>query len=191
VKTVKTLIIIFLLLQANISFAQEVFTDTLTNREYLFLCGVSHDFQKMKLHDGSKIIWKSYKELEQSDLLSSKNFLSKIFSRNLYFVLQGHNWSAKMTGDSLNFPDYTTGELLKFNIKIYPDDDLMTRFSVMFKSSDNRAFGVVTYKGWTSGRQEICTLDNGDDESFSLFDVYLCIDGKVYRGCVYIESEKP
>jgi hypothetical protein len=180
--------------------AQEIFTDTISKKEYLFLGEMSYCAQKKELikvlDEKGEISLEPLSELVQSDLLKSKDFLTRIFNQKLTFVLNGSNhWLAEFNIDSLKF-HYEDD--LKFKVQIYPAYDLVTRFSVMFKSLDNRAFGVITYKGLPSQKERdflnkwdyVCGFDNGNDISLSLFEVYLCVDEKVHRGCVYIEKIK-
>lgn len=171
--------------------AQEVFIDTITKNRSVFVGLLNQDRDSMRVIENKIPIWKAVKDVEQQDLLSGKKFLSFLQINRLCFKMEGYEpfWQAFISGEEILFFDTESGEQEQFGIDIYTNDsDVDPMFCMMFKSSDNSVFGVINYVGMNYLEQRCCEYELS--ENISLYEVYLCKDDKIYRGCAEIEPDK-
>jgi hypothetical protein len=179
------LVSIFALLSGGYGQAQEIFTDTLSKKDYLFLGSVSADKGKAKMLEKGKIVWKWFNEIEQTDLLDSKAFTEEIFKYNMQFYLEGYEpfFSAALTADTLTFFDTETGDARNYPIKILTKDHTTDgAIFLMFSNENGTAFGVIDRP---SGMQQMCKFIIAEEEK-TLYRTFFSVENKVYNGCVTI-----
>jgi hypothetical protein len=181
----------FVLLASSYVQAQEIFTDTISNKEYLFLGSVSLCGQKAKvLDENSEISWKPFSEIEQSGLLDSKEFVGKISQHNLRFDFVGCEpfFRAEIHKDLFTFWDTETDETTGYSVKILTKDHTMDgQVLFMFSNERGTVFGVVYRKWFTnSDTQQFCEFNIPEEEN-TLYSTFFSVDNKVYNGCVTIE----
>jgi uncharacterized membrane protein len=165
--------------------AQEIYTDTHSKREYLFLGGVSLDRQKAKVHEKGEILWKPFHEMEQSDLLNCKKFVDEIFKHNLQFQIEGYEpfFNATITKEKFIFHNTETGMKTDYPIKILTGEQ---GIYLMFSNEKGNVFGVIFREWFTnSDTQPFCEFNIPEDE-LTLFSAFLTVENKTYRGCVRI-----
>ncbi|WP_159565232.1 hypothetical protein [Budvicia diplopodorum] len=167
--------------------AQEQFVDPITNVESLFL-GSVHDDQ-VKVLEYNNILLKDKSSLVQNGALSGKQFINRVFSRRLHFEMEGHEplWQAKLTKNGLVFigPD----KQQRYQTTIYINEkDTGGAYYFTFRSHKDNVFGVVNYLGLRSENQRMCEYNIGDSDS--LYEVYLEINGRNYRGCATLNNQE-
>jgi hypothetical protein len=86
----------------------------------------------------------------------------------------------------LTFTDFGD-ENETYKIEIYTDrSGTIPRFYMMFQDTENgRAFGLINYLGKYPADQRTCEC-NISEKEVSLFEAYIYIKGKIYRGCAKI-----
>ena len=176
---------------SNTAICQEVFIDTLSNKQNIFLGAYTENLDSMKTLEDGVIKWKYRKNLEQEDILSGEDFITEIFHHKLCFLLGGYEpfWSVKIVNkNKLVFHDFDSGEDKECEINIFVNNSRVApEFYIMFKNIDNNVFGLINYLGWFRPEQRLCEYNIS--EEISLYEAYVCINGKTYKGCAIIEKE--
>lgn len=175
-----------LLVSAN-AVAQEQFIDPITNVESLFL-GSIHDDQ-VKVLEYNNILLKDKSSLVEGGVLSGKQFINRIFSRRLNFELEGQEpfWQAKLSKGGLVFTVADKVQRYQTAI-IINEQDNGSGYYFTFRSPKDNVFGVVNYLGLRSASQPVCEYNKGAEDD-SLYEVYLQINGRNYRGCATINNQ--
>ena len=175
------------------AYGQEVYRDKSSGESFLFLGEITLDKQELKVFHEGVISFKAQNQLEQDGLLIGKEFTDALFSQGLYFQLDGYEpfWSVRITQDELTALTFGNGDEGKgqYAIHFYSDARSMSpTFFAMFISENGRVFGTINNIGLTPRQeQKVCEFNipgNGD----SLYEVYISMDGVIYKGCATIES---
>ena len=176
---------------------QEIYTDKSSQSasSYLFLGAVRASKQKaleIKVWSNDRIEYKALNELTQSDLLTGEDFAETLFKQGLYFQLEGYEpfWKAKIEKDKLSIFSPESDQEQKHAVRFYANKHGVNhRFFAMFSTENGAVFGVINYIGVDPGQgQQACEyLIPEEDES--LYEVYISIQERIYRGCATITDK--
>ena len=190
----KVLFTILLLLFTFITtYAQEIYIDDKTLDTCLFLGGINTDNDKeLKVIENGKIVFKNFDNLTQIGLLIGKEFTDEVFKQGLCFELNGYEpfWNIKLLKDKIIVWDMETGERIEYTVNLHTDLHTLTSvFYAMFSVNDFSIYGTINNIGfWPNSKcQCICEYDIPEKEN-PLFEAYVYIKGRVYKGCVTINK---
>ena len=158
--------------------AQEVYKDTATQQESLFLGSIEE--KNVKVLEQGNIKWKNREKLEQTGLLTATQFLNKIFNSGLCFEAEGYEpfWKIILTQNQLEITDAENGTKRAVKSEIFINQNTVGIY-FSFISSDGKIFGTINYLGFQN--QRICDYNLSDENS--LYETLITINGKVYEGC--------
>jgi uncharacterized membrane protein len=167
--------------------AQDVFKENISKKEYVFIGSIQAD--SLKVFNSVKPIWIKKSNVEQVKKLSSKEFLSFVLSKNLKFVGQGDEpfWKIEILKNKLIYFDSKTGKKTNYGITLKTNDsDIDNSFSFMFSDAKTNVYGILRSVGLYPSAQKHCQLCIA--EEISLYEVFIHVDGKVFKGCATIIS---
>lgn len=178
----KLLILILLLNTSLIIFSQEVYKTASSSNGLLFL-GAENSEGLLKVLDGNTIKYVSKDDLEQVEQLAFDKMFERFHELNMEVTCSGYEpfWNLIMKKDSVK------GLIIDKNIDTpvdyYYTQTLGWGWSLMFKSKDGNIVGLV--------RRPVsdCHCEFELDEDTSFYESFVCVDGIVYEGCVFINKE--
>ena len=177
---------------------QEIYTNKSSpgSNSYLFLGAVRTSKQKVvevKVWGNDRIEYKALDELTQSDLLTGEDFTDTLFKQGLHFQLEGYEpfWKAKIEKNQLSILSPESDQEQKHAVRFYANKQGMNPgFFAMFSTENEAIFGAINSIEIAPGqKQRICEyLIPEEDES--LYEVYISIEERIYRGCATITDSK-
>ncbi len=177
------IVIAFLLISLfNLSaFSQEMYKVQGSEKELLFLGAINSGKLKVWCDDEIKYITKD--SLEQVGQLSFRETFERFESEGLQITASGYEpfWNLKFKGNTITgiFVDKEISTTIQF---FYPDT-LGWGWSMMFGSGDNRITGLIHRP--VSG----CYCEFEIEEDTSFYEIFVCVGGTVYEGCVFVNKK--
>lgn len=177
-KTVSFFILIVLGLKVN---SQEIYRNKETGAEVIFL-GNYRDEECLRVLDSGNIYFIEKDKLEQINELNPKEFLQLLSKNKLRFRFEGSEpfWSLDIQNNSFIFYD---NQEIKFSVEFFFDNQ--SGFNLMFQSSNKKVFGLIKRVDTKFDKTQACNLSI--TEYYNVFELYITINGKVYKGCGYID----
>ncbi len=182
----KFFIILFCIVCVNAD-AQQVYIDTVTRQEYVFVGSTQKDSLKF-LHAG-ELKWIKKGALQQTDILTTKQFLKRIFSNKLFFSAESEEpfWSATISGKELVV---SSNNSINKHYKIgfvTNDLDIDNSLYFSFKEQTNRVFGFV--RRVPQPENGILNCDLCLCQESSVFEIFIQIGTQIFKGCVTIQKK--
>jgi len=167
-------------------YGQEIYLNKKSQDTCLFLGGIADG--QLKVIENGYIVFRKAEDLMQVGLLTGDEFTKELFQQNLCFELEGYEpfWKVVIYGDNLTvwLPD-GYGEK---QYKICNEESLSPDFFAMFSTECGSIFGTINYIGISSaGEQRVCEYNIPEEEN-SLYEAYVSIQGKAFKGCATIRK---
>ncbi|WP_091404770.1 hypothetical protein [Aquimarina amphilecti] len=107
-------------------------------------------------------------------------------SSNLYFIGEGDEpyWQFKINSSKLLFKKIDSLREESFECEFYYDKQ--SGFNLMFKSLDNKAFGLIRRVDYKLESDKSCSL--GLSDNYLVYETFITINGKMYEGCASIDK---
>ena len=152
----KTQFFIIFCLIFQLSSCQEKF-----NNQAIFLGEYTKDSIKTFTNNSIKYISKD--SLRQTNQFTSKEFITVLDSLNLFFVAEGDEpfWQLKLNSSELTFMKYDYEKEVSFKPVISIDEQ--SGFNVMFKSENNKIFGLIRRVDNKLEAEKSCNLSLSDN----------------------------
>ena len=172
-----------------IVYGQEVYLNKKSRDTCLFLGGIA-DCQ-LKVVENGDIVFRKAEDLTQVGLLTGDEFVDELFRKNLCFQLDGYEpfWKVVIFGDNLTvwLPDDNGEKQYKICLQTN-EEGLSPDFFAMFSTECGSIFGTINDIGITSeGEHRVCEYNISDEEN-SLYEAYVSIQGKAFKGCATIRK---
>lgn len=166
---------------------QELFVDKISQDTCLFLGGIRTGEKELKVFGKDGIVFRHMNKLEQVGLLEGEEFAKTLFEHGLYFELEGYEpfWQATITRDSIVVTEYTSEperHAIRFHAGGHPG------FFAMFSGADGNIYGTINYIGLTPNEPQRPGEYNIPEDEESLYDAFLCVRDKIYRGNATIKK---
>ena len=154
------------------------------NDKYIFL-GEYNDQEELKIYKNDSVYLLKENILEQTYQYKPNEFMQVLHENDLYFIAEGDEpyWSFKLNLFELCFEKYDSTKEEQFHIDIYVDKQ--SGFNLMFKSKDNRAFGLIRKINYKLQQENSCSL--GLSDNYLIYEVFITIDGELFKGCSMID----
>jgi uncharacterized membrane protein len=181
----KTILYIILLLLSTAGLSQEVFKDSVSKKEYLFIGSVKED--SLKLLINKKVKWIKKEALVQTKKIRSKEFIKLVFNSKLFFEAEGDEpfWRAEIGSNKLTVFNSTNGKRKIYDISIRTNDgDIDNSFYCMFSDKKGTTYGLIRGLGLFPKEQLYCQLCLSEETS--VYEVFINIEGLIYKGCAII-----
>lgn len=171
--------------------AQELFIDKMANDTCLFIGNICMDQDiKLKVFENGDIRYKSLTDLMQVDILVGSEFTNELFNSDLCIKLDGYEpfWEGTIFKDTLCLYQPEDDTFLKYKVSLQINDgSLNPNILIMFISDSGSIFGAINYLGMNLDHKcGFCQYIIPEDGE-SLYEVFISIKGRVYRGCATIE----
>lgn len=172
------------LFNMNFIFAQEIFMDNTSGKEYLFLGSIGENQKKWLDLKTNTIEWIENSKLKQSGQLTPEEFFEKTIKNNLVFKAEGGEpyWNATLSRSRLkiSLPEDKTQEVvINTSIDNKPLDNV---FLLMFQSKDHQTYGLIRKLWWDNA----CEVSITDE--ISTYEVFINHKGKIIKGCARLDK---
>ncbi len=173
--------LILFCLTFQLSSCQEKF-----NHKSIFLGEYTKD--SIKTYTNSSIKYITKDSLKQTNQFTTKEFIKVLDSLNLFFIAEGDEpfWQLKLNSSELIFMKYDFEKEVSFKPIISIDEQ--SGFNIMFKSKNNKIFGLISRVDNKLETENSCTLSLTDN--YLVYEVFVTIDGKVFKGCCSIDEKQ-
>jgi uncharacterized membrane protein len=176
----KSILYIILLQISTVGISQEVFIDSISKKEYIFLGSIKED--SLKLLNNKKVGWVKKETLDQTKKIKSKEFNSQLF-----FEAEGDEpfWRVEIRSNRLTIFNSTSGKKKSYDIVIKTNDgDIDNSFYFMFSDKKGTTYGLIRGLGLFPKEQQHCQLCLS--EEISVYEAFINIEGLTYKGCAII-----
>lgn len=172
--------LILFCLTFQLSSCQEKF-----NTKSIFLGEYTKDSIKTYTNNTIKYITKD--SLKQTNQFTTKEFIKVLDSLDLFFQAEGDEpfWKLKLNSSELTFMKYDFEEEISFKPVI--SIDKQSGFNIMFKSKNNKVFGLIRRIDTKLETEKSCALSLSDN--YLTYEVFVSMDGEVYKGCGSIDEK--
>jgi len=177
---------LFLLLSVQLISCQSVYKNNESN-SIMFL-GEYNDNEEFKVYLNDSVQFVKRDSLEQINQYPTEEFIKVLDSFDLYFIGEGSEpfWDIKIKGNKAVFQSYTLPDdkQYKFLIETFVDKQSGTHF--MFKSLNNKLFGIISNIDGKKNKEQPCSLST--TENYYVYEIYVTVNGKMYKGCAMIDE---
>jgi uncharacterized membrane protein len=181
----KNILYIILLQIPTVGLSQDVFKDSISKKEYVFIGSIKED--SLKLLINRKVKWIKKEALVQTNKIQSKEFINLVFNNQFFFEAEGDEpfWRAEIRSNKLTVFNSTNGKRKKYDIVIKTNDgDIDRSFYFMFSDKKRYLYGLIRGLGLFPKEQKKCQLCLSEETS--VYEVFINIEGVIYKGCAII-----
>ncbi|QCE42535.1 hypothetical protein [Psychroserpens sp. NJDZ02] len=156
------------------------------NNKSIFLGEYTKDSIKTYTNDSIRYIAKD--SLKQTNQFTPKEFIKILDSLNLFFIAEGDEpfWQLKLNSSELTFMKYDFEKEVSFKPIISIDEQ--SGFNIMFKSRNNKIFGLIKRIDNKLEAEKSCDLSLSDN--YLTYEVFVSMEGKVFKGCCSIDEKQ-
>ncbi|QXP52393.1 hypothetical protein [Cellulophaga sp. HaHa_2_1] len=178
----KNKISILLFLTINLISCQERYKN-----ESIFLGEYNENEAKIFKIDTDSIVFLDKQSLTQENQLNPVNFFKFLTDKNLYFIAEGDEpyWKLKLNSSNLYFVKFDSIKEEHISCEIYYDNQ--SGFKIMFKSIDNRVFGLIRRVDSRLEPNRACSI--AVTENYLVYEAFITIENVLYKGCATIDKE--
>ncbi|WP_027391255.1 hypothetical protein [Aquimarina latercula] len=168
----------FIIISPSILSCQEKYEE-----EVIFL-GEYNDQNELKVFKEDSIVFVHKDSLSQIDQLKPEELVKILDSSKLYFIGEGNGpyWQFKINSSKLLFKKFDSVREESFECEFYYDQQ--SGFNLMFKSNNNKAFGLIRRVDYKLEPDKSCSL--GLSDNYLVYEAFVTVNGNMYKGCASI-----
>ncbi len=148
--------------------------------------GEYNNKNEIKVYKKGSVVFIKNDSLKQTNQYIAKDFIKVLDSLKLHFIAEGDEpfWQFKLRSSQLLFMKYDSKGFESFKPKFFIDNQ--SGFNIMFKTANNRAFGLIRRIDNKMNKEMACSLALSDN--YYVYEAFITVDGEMFKGCAMIDE---